>query len=386
MRVLRLAGGLDPASGGPTVTTVNSTIAARRAGAETTFAFVSDPLYPAVATAAKERLAAAGIPIVERPFVPGWRRVTRRWGISPSLSCWALRAARDYDIVHCHGGWQLNAITALLTRCRGPRIVLTPHESLTDFDIEQTPTSALRVVKRALRPALLRGFDAVVVASALEARDTVPANVKIRARPIVVPHAVYDDRMSPPPRQARPLNPGRLVAGFIGRFAAKKNLEVAIRAIAAAPDAVWLIVAGDGPPDYAMALRTLARDCGVGQRVEWLGFVGGEAKEAFFERIDVLLMPSDYECFGMAAAEALVRGIPVLLTASTGVAAVVEKYACGEIHPADPVAIGEALTRYAHTAPQLAQLGARAAHAAESEFSFSAHGAALRAVYESILT
>jgi len=385
MNVLRLSGGLDPAMGGPSVTSVNSAIAAARAGITTTFAFADALDLSAAAPATLAALEHAGVLVRRFPLVRWPGRTARRWGVSPALGRWAIAAARDYHVIHLHGAWQFLAPAALIARRRGARIVLTPHESLTDFDIRQTPSPVMRGFKRALRPLLLRGFDRVVAASALEARDSVPPGLKQLVRPAVVHHAVFDERAERRAPAARPLEKARITAGFIGRFHPKKNLEVAIRAVAGLSDGVRLMVAGDGPADYALALKALARDSGAGARVEWLGFVSGAAKESFFDHIDVLLMPSEYECFGMAAAEALVRGVPVILTPETGVADAVALHGCGEIVAADPAAIAQVLRRLLHEPERLAHYAGRASRAAQAEFSFAAHGAALRAVYDSVL-
>ncbi len=257
-----------------------------------------------------------------------------------------------------------------------PRLI-SPHEGLTRFDIEGTPRRITKLGKHLLHPLLLHGFDRFVMSSALEARESTPEG-RARARCAVVFHPVYDDRNGAPlPRAAPP--PGKLRLGFIGRFHPKKNLDVILRALALLPDGVRLVVAGDGPE--AGNYRNLAETLGVGYRVEWLGFVEGEARDAFFREIDLLLMPSAFECFGMAAAEALVRGVPALVSPETGIAEIVARYAAGIECAAMPEAIAGAVHKLADDAAAYARAAAGAAEAATAALSFSAHGAALAAIY-----
>ena len=386
MKVLSVICRLDPAAGGPTVSVSNSAIARVRAGIETTLAFGVDPAHPESARAAMERLQANGVVTEPRWLISQFRRKSAVWGISPALARWVLAVAADYDIVHCHGAWQLPPLVAIAARRRaGTPIVLTPHGSLTDYDVGQTPTRAMWVGKKLLKPMLIRGFDCITAASELEGVDSIPPELRGSTRCEVVPHAVYDEQVPLPTPRRRPLSPGALTAGFIGRFAPMKNLEIAIRALAATPPGVRLVVAGDGGPDYVARLRKLAQDLGVAQRIEWLGFVGGAAKEAFFAGIDVLLVPSLYESFGMSAAEALARSVPVLLAPKVGVATIVAHHGCGEIIPLDPAPYGAALGVLLANPERLAQYAVQARYAAAAEFSFAAHAAKLRDVYQSLL-
>ncbi len=117
-------------------------------------------------------------------------------------------------------------------------------------------------------------------------------------------------------------------------------------------------------------------------RVDWRGFVEGAGKEAFFREIDLLLMPSAFECFGMAAAEALVRGVPALVSPATGIAEIVGPQKAGIVCPATPEAVAEAVRALAADPAAYATAARNAAAAAEAALSFAAHGRALAAIYD----
>ena len=87
----------------------------------------------------------------------------------------------------------------------------------------------------------------------------------------------------------------------------------------------------------------MARD-GLAGRVRLLGFVAPRDRAAFFAAVDVLVMPSTYECFGMVAAEALSAGLPVIVTPQTGIAEIVRAHEAGVIVPVgNPDAIRTAI-------------------------------------------
>lgn len=384
MKVLRLIGGLDPAHGGPPVSSMHSIIAASRAGAETTLAFpIEPPLAPSV-EAAIGRLEDEGVKII--PFEPPHPLSprARSWGLNRAMAGWIRREALQYDIVHCHGAWQMATLLATLTvRRKRQASVLTPHESLTQFDIDQSSAGWLHIVKKRLRTRYIRRFDLVVMSSHIEAEDSIPPDMDRPASLTVISHPVYDETI----QQARPrvptIGPQGLRLGFLGRLHRKKNVDVLIRALPRLGERVSLAIAGDGPEKDA--LMALARDIGVAERIRWLGFVEGDAKADFFRHIDLLTMPSDYECFGMAAAEAMVTGVPVVVSPRTGIAELIRTKGGGDIALPDPNDFGRVVGQLAHQPDRLASLSQEAIAAAAADLSFKAHGTALVARYEQLL-
>ncbi len=383
IRVLSIIAGMDARIGGPPQAARHTAIAAARAGIDATLVFpraTGDGPGVTRAIVALEREGVKVHTFRATGLIGQWGP---RWGLSPGLAWWVAGHARDYDLIHAHGAWVLGTV---LAACLGPLVhrprVVSPHEGLTRFDIDGSPRRIAKLGKRALSPLLLHGFDRLIMSSALEARESTPEG-KPRARCAIVYHAVYDDRAAAPGPRPAPV-PGALTLGFIGRFHPKKNLDVILSALALLPETVRLAVAGDGPD--ADTYHRLALSLGVAARTDWLGFVEGEAKEAFFRGIDLLLMPSVFECFGLAAAEALVRGIPAVVSPATGVAEIVGPHGGGAVCPATPEAIAGAVHALADDPDAYARAASGAVEGATAALSFSAHGAALAAIYRDLLT
>ena len=150
-------------------------------------------------------------------------------------------------------------------------------------------------------------LSGVIFSSSLERRDS----RRRSSSDTIILHPVEN---LPAPTSIRPI--GKRL-GYLGRLHRKKNLEALLAGLAQVPGAS-LRVAGDGDPNYERALRTRAQTLGVASRVVWLGFLADkDAIAAFFAEIDVLVMPSHYECFGMVAAESLAAGVPVVVSENT---------------------------------------------------------------------
>lgn len=99
----------------------------------------------------------------------------------------------------------------------------------------------------------------------------------------------------PQPTSAGPLRSGRIRRfGFIGSGQARKNLDALLAAFATIQDAE-LHVAG-----------VPARD--ADPRITWWGYVDGQRREDFFVAIDMLVLPSLKEPWGLVVNEALDRG------------------------------------------------------------------------------
>ena len=61
-------------------------------------------------------------------------------------------------------------------------------------------------------------------------------------------------------------------------------------------------------------LMRLASEAGIAQRVTWTGMLDDDMKEGAFRSAEVFVLPSHHESFGMVVAEALSRGLPVLIS------------------------------------------------------------------------
>ncbi len=109
---------------------------------------------------------------------------------------------------------------------------------------------------------------------------------------------------------------------FVGRLVARKGLDVLLRAIAGASPPVRLVVIGDGP-DRA-ALQALAAALGLEGRVQWLGRLSNTEARHRMARAVALLVPSEFEQWGLVVNEAWMA--PTLVLGSDTVGALWAAY------------------------------------------------------------
>ncbi|MDA8347164.1 MAG: glycosyltransferase [Thermaerobacter sp.] len=101
---------------------------------------------------------------------------------------------------------------------------------------------------------------------------------------------------------------------YLGRLSPEKRLDRLLQAIARVTVPWRLTVFGDGP--QAADMGSLAVSLGIADRVAWRGWQ--EDPWVHVESATALVLTSDYEGFGVAAAEALARGVPVVSSMSGG--------------------------------------------------------------------
>jgi glycosyltransferase involved in cell wall biosynthesis len=95
-------------------------------------------------------------------------------------------------------------------------------------------------------------------------------------------------------------------------------------------------------------VRRLARQLGIEMKIEFLGFVYGEALTKRYQEADIFVLPSLSESFSMALLEAMASGLPVV---ATNVGGTPELVTDGEngflVPPADPDSLSDAIERLA---------------------------------------
>lgn len=126
----------------------------------------------------------------------------------------------------------------------------------------------------------------------------------------------------------------------------RKGHDLLLRALAGLREESWhldCVGSLDRNPAWAAGLIRLRDELGLAGRVSLLGALGEEELEDCFGGADLFVLPSRFEGYGMAFAEALARGLPILATRAGASGETVPPEA-GLLVPADdPLALGQAL-------------------------------------------
>ena len=116
------------------------------------------------------------------------------------------------------------------------------------------------------------------------------------------------ERVLPLSTQLRPGN--KPVVAFVGRLVGLKNIPFLIRAFEPLKGQAQLVVIGDGPEKET--LRALAPDA------VFTGMLSGDDLLAWYNVMDVLVLPSTQEAYGAVTGEALMAGAKVVVSRKAG--------------------------------------------------------------------
>jgi len=260
---------------------------------------------------------------------------------------------------------------------RRPKVV-TVHDLIPLRDPgELSPRELARFRARA---GAMRSADAVVAVSE-HTRDEVVDLLGIEPERVhVVPNGVD----TPPAEvEAPPRDPGRLRIGSIGSTLRRKNLELlppALRAYARGATRPPVLVRAGLRLDPE--LRAACVEAAGGEGFEELGRLSDAGLERFYASLDVLVVPSRHEGFGLPVLEAMARGVPVLAARATSLPEVGGEAAL-YFDPDDPEELAERLREVAD--PALAERLRAAGRERAKAFSWRRTLEGLFTVYDSVL-
>lgn len=130
----------------------------------------------------------------------------------------------------------------------------------------------------------------------------------------------------------RGLRPTRspFVFGYVGALIPRKRVDLLLRALATLPHEVddWVVeIHGDGPE--RAALETLAGSLGIACRVRWCGKFDSNESPKRMAGLDTLVLPSDFDGWGAVVNEALLCGVPVVVSDACGAACLPRRHGWG---------------------------------------------------------
>jgi glycosyltransferase involved in cell wall biosynthesis len=213
----------------------------------------------------------------------------------------ARRALGWADVVHMHG---YNPVVALAVERLDKPCVYTDHGT------DRHPSLRNRVVVGHFQRRFVRARADVVTVASLHRLDERVDFYGIRDGRIRVVHNGLDFASL----RAKPADlgmaPGTPVIGTVAVFNLRKRLHLLLEAFASLDhSSARLVIAGDGA--LRPRLEERARALGIGDRVHFLGY-RTDARE-LIALMDVFVLPTQGEGFGLAAVEALALERPVIV-------------------------------------------------------------------------
>jgi len=311
MKLLHVIPSVDPRGGGPMEGVRQMGIRLRELGHEIEIVTLDDPSAPWIAEH----------PLTVHAIGPskGFYRY------NPRLVPWLRAHAHGYDGIVVNGLWQYHGFGTwrALSGMKLPYVVFT-HGMLDPWFKKTYPLKHLK--KWLYWPwaeyRLLRDAAAVLFTSEDERLLARQSFWLYKAREKVVSYGTRTPPTNAGELAARFLDQypdlrGKRLLLFLSRIQVKKGCDLLIDAFASVArqdPTLHLVMAGPDQEGWAAELQARAQQLGVAERISWPGMLQGDTKWGAFYASEAFVLPSHQENFGIAVAEALGCGLPVLIS------------------------------------------------------------------------
>jgi len=307
-------------------------------------------------------LRAANVPV----NVLAGSLVKRRLSVRYVRALRRLVARGRYDVVHAH--LYASAVAAAAAVPRNTPLVLTEHT--------EGPWRSWRA--RAVSRWLYRRASRIVAVSTairnvlVDVYHVPPARIEVLPAVPALPLR---------PHAPRPGGEQSAVVGFAGRLIAEKGADVFLRAASlvagVVPEARFVVI-GDGR--LRGSLEALADDLGLlEERVRFLGFRDDAAD--LIAGLDILAVPSRSDGTPLVVGEAMIAGVPVVVSRAGGLPDQVTHRRTGLlVDPEDPEGLATALVSLLLAPDEARQLG-EAGRACAARFPHAAFVDRMEEVY-----
>jgi glycosyltransferase involved in cell wall biosynthesis len=239
-----------------------------------------------------------------------------------------------------------------------PLIALVHHPLALESGLSRDEAQALQASEQT---ALASARHVITTSAAM--KDLLVAGYRVSADRITVVPPGTDRRQHK--RLAGAAHTSLLAVGAI---VPRKGYDVLVAALATLKDLPWsLTIAGDRNRDQAAAARLDAQIAALDLdgRVSLTGAVADDRLLRLYEGADVFVLPSRFEGYGMAFAEAIAHGLPVIGTTAGALPDTIPHGTGILVAPDDASALAAALRRLIEDPSERQRLSAAACQAAQ---------------------
>ncbi|WP_017655129.1 hormogonium polysaccharide biosynthesis glycosyltransferase HpsP [Fortiea contorta] len=315
----------------------------------------------------------------------------RRYKFSWDLMRWLKLHAHEFDLAHIHALFSpVSSGAAFICRQQKLPYILRPLGTLDPADLRKKQFLK-QIYSAILERHNLAGAAAIHFTSPQEAK--VSARFGVSTRDLVIPLGVIPQNIKNKRQEIQLLwgIPDDLpLLLFMSRIEPKKGLNLLIPALEkllASGTKFHFILAGTNPqdPDYEQKIIAQIQNSPLRSHSTITGFVTGELKASLLHAADIFVLPSYYENFGIAVAEAMVAATPVVISDQVHICDQVRESQSGWICATDTQSLLESL-RVALQSPQERQKrGLNAQQYALHNYSWDAIAHQTIMAYEQIL-
>jgi glycosyltransferase involved in cell wall biosynthesis len=265
-----------------------------------------------------------GVRVIYLPTVGHYRALT----LNPRVIGFCRASLRGFDLVHFYGLYDLiGPVAGTFCRNQGIPYIIEPMGMYHPID---RGFFLKRMWHRLVGTAFWRDAAQIVATSEMEQQELLAAGVppgKLVVRYNGLNLSEFADLPTRGTFRAKwNIPPQEPLILFLSRLIPRKGADILIEAFASScPKSGHLVIAGpEGERGYRAYLEDCARNSGVESRVTFTGPLYDGDKQALLADSDLFVLPSRYENFANAPAEAIACGVPVIITNACGIRSLVD--------------------------------------------------------------
>ena len=306
------------------------------------------------------------------------------YGYSRRAAPWIKANLERYDLVIINGVWQYNAVAAYRALAgSGIPYAVFVHGMLDPYFHQGHPLKQFKKVLywHGILRRILHDASAVLFTCEEEKLLARQSFSRYSVHEEIIPYGSFgpDCDLAAAAEEFLERWPdlrGKRLAISLGRIHPKKGTDLLIQAFASglARDPSWrLVIAGPDQIGWQQELEALATSLGVADRITWTGMLKGAIKWGSFAASEVFVLPSHQENFGIAVAEAMACGLPVIVSNKVNIWREIEAYRAGLVCGDTFEGANAALKSWAELSPEeIAALRGRARRCFDELFNFAA--------------
>ncbi|HJX32192.1 MAG TPA: glycosyltransferase [Thermodesulfobacteriota bacterium] len=382
MKVMQVIASMDKADGGAVQVVTELTRALAKKGIGITIFAPSHDDHEGDAITIKN--------VEVRLFKKGF--FSKHWGgYAPSLGRALRNEAAHFDLIHLHGLWYypLYAAYRAATLNRIPYLV-TVHGELAKQALQRRAFKK-RIYSALIQKKILKEAHAIHALSPMEARDI--SRFVRNPDAVIIPNGItieefrggFDSQWI---KNVYPQIKDKKIILFLGRVAEEKGLETLSQAFSIMTrkrSDVCLLIVGPDKWGYKATLEKLLKREGIMDKVIFTGMLTGDQKRSALGCANVFVLPSHSEGFGVAVLEAMLSGLPVVISRQCGFKEV-EKINAGRIVDIDAMTISKTLVELLDNPRACKEMGERGKRFIEKRgYSWDSIGEKILSVYKKIV-
>lgn len=344
-----------------------------------------------------------GVPLTENgvEFIY-FDRTTLTYKVSIDLARWLWARIGEFDVVHIHALFSFSTVAAAWAARRNkvPYIV-RPLGVLNRWGIKNRHAVAKQLSLALIESRVVAGAAAMHYTTQrekIEAIEALPELAKIKSAVIPVPlfspdpaantarvtaSSNKDDFIERYPELA-----GKQLVLFLSRIDAKKGLDLLVEAfarVAQATPSARLVIAGDGDQALIDQLKGRCARLGISQLVTWTGWMEPGTRDAALAAATLFVLPSHSENFGIAVAEALAAGAPVIVTEGVALADELKNSGAAVVVRGEMESLAGAMQQLLDDPTRRVTMAAAGKRLAQERFSIAQVGTRLKELYQLVV-